>query len=944
MSKKTQHPLPTIGSKNWGSTLNNYLRGQAYTNQEIQQEIEEIYAQQSNVAQTVLSSGILSEAVESKRPGLYTGTGTIVEDGAELTFSSTSKYYYKGYGVIFGNAIISDLIGGDDGLELTLPTNFNKSVDARCVYAYYNIASSAWQLKFSTDTESSINLDPYYIGLGILIKINAKYYWHYKTMKANLSTSSKKWMMDEPHAALNTYMTYDSSASKIGVFCDQSLTGNLTVQALGINPFPSTEPGTNDLLSDIKTFTLATNNGTTTSYNFVILEPTYDSDDKVTSWTLKSDCTITNDTTSVYRLCATSVTVNGKALLLWQKAIHSLDIERSIFNDDDFNRLWYFCDPVELYRVKGSTMKATVGSGLSPINANGIDPHVTTLIKDSDEVWFGKDDDRKFRFDTTGIDDEFKVVMTVPENQGDTSMLLTNNMLAIAQPIKIQNSLSPLTAGGNSVDNYIQMYRGDSEANYHNITLATKQGGEGAYAHFTGQGYIKLGSYKGNELFNVDSGTPNASIYIKSKNRGTADDNSNIRMEAKYIDVYSEHVTNVSNDIQFHNGTAAYCAIQYSSSRPQLHLGVDASKKIIMYAGDTTGDPCIVLGGGTKLSSEGLYFPSGVDITGITIDKLEGIAGQTILKIGETTKNTNIEIVNDKTFSKKFKGNLVLATIDTEGVVNLGYYPALADCGTNHGEIYIGYNDSDGLVKMHTNNGQVLIEKNQKSVILNNNFHIETSKANNSFSTSTYNVCYYGNPSDYSTIIEKINKQSGIIPNNFTTLWRIYKFSPDYTANNLNVYRQGYQDLEVYACFGKYEQKLYTNYVFLPDLGRYTIKCEFFNDYTDRAYIGNYPSGDIKFSSSTTISMWIDETNFTNDVGGAAAKCYTMWSREADLDRPGAHFTRYIEHDRIVLQLLVDCVNVDEMAGKTNAWAYRWTIYPDYDPSQNFRIAPVCNI
>ena len=99
-------------------------------------------AQQGNVAQTVLSSGILSEAVESKRPGLYTGTGTIVEDGTELTFSSTSKYYYKGYGVIFGNAIVSDLIGGDDGLEITLPANFNKSVDARCVYAYYDVANS----------------------------------------------------------------------------------------------------------------------------------------------------------------------------------------------------------------------------------------------------------------------------------------------------------------------------------------------------------------------------------------------------------------------------------------------------------------------------------------------------------------------------------------------------------------------------------------------------------------------------------------------------------------------------------------------------------------------------------------------------------------------------------------------------------------------------------
>ena len=682
MSKKTQHPLPTIGSKNWGSTLNNYLRGQAYTNQEIQQEIEEIYAQQSNVAQTVLSSGILSEAVESKRPGLYTGTGTIVEDGTELTFSSTSKYYYKGYGVIFGNAIVSDLIGGDDGLEITLPVNFNKGVDARCVYAYYDVANSVWQLKFSTDTESSINLDPYYISLGILIKINTKYYWHYKTMKSNLSTSSKKWMMDEPHATLNTYMTYDSSGSKIGVFCDQSLAGNLTVQALGINPFPSTESGTNDLLSDIKTFTLATNNGTTTSYSFVILEPTYDSEDKVTGWKLQEENEVTHDGTtfSVYRLCATGVTISGKALLLWQKAIHSLDIERSVFNDSDFNRLWYFCDPVELYRVQGSTMKATVGSGLSPINANGIDPHVTTLIKDGDDVFFGEESTKAFHFNTedAGIESNFDVIMTRPADASNISYVLTNAMQAIANPIKIVNRLSPLVAGGNDVINYIQMYRGDSMTNYHNITLATKQGGEGAYAHFTGQGYIKLGAYKGDDSLNIDSGTPNASIYIKSKNRGTADNYSNIRMDAEYIDIYSDCINNVSDNVQMIDGTTTYCTIQHRDDRPQINLGTNASKNITIYAGNADEDPCILVGGGgTKLSSEGLYLPSGN--SGIKINTITGTCEN---KTGSFKCSTNTTYAYKTQVAAVWPGKIIYYP---DEYIPLSYYDSL---GTALNKLY----------------------------------------------------------------------------------------------------------------------------------------------------------------------------------------------------------------------------------------------------------------
>lgn len=52
-------------------------------------------------------------------------------------------------------------------------------------------------------------------------------------------------------------------------------------------------------------------------------------------------------------------------------------------------------------------------------------------------------------------------------------------------------------------------------------------------------------------------------------------------------------------------------------------MGTDASKKIIIYAGNTDEDPCIqVGGGGTKLSSEGLYLPS--TSSGVIIDTVTG--------------------------------------------------------------------------------------------------------------------------------------------------------------------------------------------------------------------------------------------------------------------------------------------------------------------------------
>ena len=121
-------------------------------------------------------------------------------------------------------------------------------------------------------------------------------------------------MLDEPHATLNTYMTYNSTNKKIGVYFDETLDGKLAIQALGINPFTSTETTTNDLTSDLKTFTLA-NKGTTASYSYYILR--VDGVPTGSDYVLASDGVVSNDGTSVYRLCATSVTIDGKALLLW---------------------------------------------------------------------------------------------------------------------------------------------------------------------------------------------------------------------------------------------------------------------------------------------------------------------------------------------------------------------------------------------------------------------------------------------------------------------------------------------------------------------------------------------------------------------------------------------------------------------------------------------------
>jgi hypothetical protein len=358
-------------------------------------------------------------------------------------------------------------------------------------------------------------------------------------------------MLDEPHASLSTYMFMNGG--RIGVYYDDDgqLSGVLTTQALGINPFTSTETITNELGGDLRTTTIASKAG---GYNFSVLLIKSDTSGTNTTYGITfyqdGNSVLSLNSDKYYRLSATSILIENKVLFLMQEEISSSSVDRTIFSDESFNRLWYYSDPVELYRIKGSTMTASPGNGLSPINANGIDPHVTTLIKDGDNVLFGEESTKAFHFNTedAGIVGNFDVIMTRPSSTSDISYVLTNAMHAIENPITIQNSLSPLTAEGNDVDNYIKMYRGDSAASYHNITLATKQGGEGAYAHFTGQGYIKLGAYEGNASFNVDSGTPDASIYIKSKNRGTADLYSNIQLKAEYIDNYADCITEVTDN------------------------------------------------------------------------------------------------------------------------------------------------------------------------------------------------------------------------------------------------------------------------------------------------------------------------------------------------------------------------------------------------------------
>ena len=196
MSNRTMNnaPLPTIGSQNWGATLNNYLRTQHYEHAELQEELNNLYEQSTNTIQTVLSSGIVARNIDSQLPGLYASDQTTyIEDGTQILSDAGSYCGFKGYGVIIGGTNFTDILHSgeaDDNksqLKITktqVDDAFTSSAtyDARCVYAYYNSTSKFWEVKFSSElTENnSISLNPYYICLGVIIKWSSNYYWHYK--------------------------------------------------------------------------------------------------------------------------------------------------------------------------------------------------------------------------------------------------------------------------------------------------------------------------------------------------------------------------------------------------------------------------------------------------------------------------------------------------------------------------------------------------------------------------------------------------------------------------------------------------------------------------------------------------------------------------------------------------------------------------------------------
>ena len=1051
MSNRTNQPLPVIGAQNWGSTLNNYLRNQEYGRLELEQDLSDLYAQQSTVVQTVLSSGVMDKSVSGKKPGLYDNAGTFIGEGAKLDF--TKKYYYRGYAAVLGSTTINSLIGGGEGgLEIVSPA-LTEAVDARCTYAHYDISNNSWSLKFgdteTPSTETSISLNPYYICIGVIVKINSNYYWHYKTMKSNLSISSKKWMLDEPHASLSTYMFMN--CGRIGVYYDNDsqLSGVLTTQALGINPFTSTETITNELGGDLRTTTIASKAG---GYNFSVLliKSTTSGTNTTYGTTFYADgnSVLPLNSNKYYRLSATSILIEGKVLFLMQEEISSSSVDRTIFSNESFNRLWYYSDPVELYRIKGSTMTASPGNGLSPINANGIDPHVTTLIKDSDEVWFGKDNNHKFRFDNTGIDDEFKVVMTVPKNQGDTSMLLTNNMIAIPQTIKIQNSLFPLTAGGNNVDNYIKMYRGDSAANYHNITLATKQGNEGAYAHFTGQGYIKLGAYEGNDTFNVDSGTPDANIYIKSKNRGTADNDSNIQLKADYIDNYANHITEVTEDWQVNYGGSdprAYFAIQYRDNRSLFSLGVDSSKTITMTTdGEATEKPCIQVGGGCKLSSDGLTLPS-VN-SGVKIGTVSGITGpgtvdsapvitlsdpdaevykghpsgwaqanlpaltvetsdrvispwsefdpdanikDQITKVivtmllpggGEQTyecpltnagkfyyhdnssmgsNDTKIEVeflsytttvkwTPENKFDKPVKVEAPISlTFLKQPIITLGDVRTavlhIKSLGLNAGEdvvLHIPTNGSRGHIYVEDSNNSIVVDDNSGHITVGNNSdRITINKANSTSDVSIQeysgditlnnkfhihgNICYYDDSAiTYSSVLSTVSNM-GIVASNPNTLWRIYGFAEE--KNCVNGEGKWGAAAMLSRGFGNEDNKTYTYYTFLPDIGRYTAQFEIY-DAMDGIGV---PEGNLISFRTATWDLYTAENNVST----------TLLTKG---DYPGLAVAAYLEEDRICVKLVIDA-NIN-ISGSVSAWGFRVAFIRDWDTDHKYYVAPVCRI
>jgi hypothetical protein len=95
-----------------------------------------------NVAQTVLSSGIMDSSVEDFKIGLYEGENYITE-GAIL--DPTKEYHFRGWAAIVGNQnitrsfdngdnkLIIPFFDADNGLKFGTAT-----YDARCVYLHYD--------------------------------------------------------------------------------------------------------------------------------------------------------------------------------------------------------------------------------------------------------------------------------------------------------------------------------------------------------------------------------------------------------------------------------------------------------------------------------------------------------------------------------------------------------------------------------------------------------------------------------------------------------------------------------------------------------------------------------------------------------------------------------------------------------------------------------------
>lgn len=680
MSNRTMNntPLPTIGSQNWGATLNNYLRTQHYEHAELQEELNNLYEQSTNTIQTVLSSGILARNIESQRPGLYASDQTTyIEDGTQILSDAGSYCGFKGYGVIIGGANFTDILHNGEADDNKSQLKITKEVvdaaftssetyDARCVYAYYNNTSKFWEVKFSSELtdNNSISLNPYYICLGVIIKWSTNYYWHYKTMKANLSISSKKWMLDEPHAMLNTYISVEGNANSMtfAPFADSNFPkATLTVQALGIHPFTTYESGSNELSADIKQWNLNAYNAAN-NFQFIVLYKNKNDVIAPISTSGDTSTAITNlSSNATYRLCATAVTIAGKPLLILQKAYSGEGVSKSLFDEDEFGKILYFTDPVELYRLSinstgNITMTAAVGNGISTVNANGINPHVTTLIKHADGIRFGEGDSKNyFHFNTQNITypSNYEITIPVPTSRyGAAGTILTNTMESFDGNITISTAHSSgnrgivLQAGVNNEKPIlyadkpyeIRLHAKKDSMHYAEIDIYDDNidpktgmqiehyltdGGKDAIIHQKGTGELELttrhriADSSGTTRTTARTGFESSVIILGGNDYGEEEDKAaSPRHDYSSIKVstntFSIKETQSANDL---------VTVLTSEKKMKITNPSDTSKIITF---NVSGDkPEILLGGGgTKLSSDGLYFPS--SSSGIAIDTIQG--------------------------------------------------------------------------------------------------------------------------------------------------------------------------------------------------------------------------------------------------------------------------------------------------------------------------------